>query len=55
MNFEFVLKSGKSLGADKLESLKGTIWVDLIDWDRTRISQFKGMKIPEWISVPNQE
>jgi hypothetical protein len=49
--FEFILKSGRSLGSDKLESLKGTIWVDMIDWERTDKRQFKGMKIPRFISA----
>jgi hypothetical protein len=50
--YEFILKSGRSLGTDKLESLKGTIWVVMIDWARTDKRQFKAGELPAWIMPP---
>lgn len=48
--YVFALKSGKEFSCSDLNSITGTIWVELIDWDGTDKRQFKGTEIPAWVS-----
>jgi hypothetical protein len=47
--YVFALKSGKEFSCSDLNSITGTIWVELIDWDKTDRKQFKD-DIPAWVN-----
>ena len=46
--YVFALKSGKEFSCSDLNSITGTIWVELIDWETTDKRQFNEYA-PAWV------
>jgi hypothetical protein len=52
--FKLVLKTGRYIITDNLDTVKNTVWIDMIDWVKTDKTQFRGMKIPGWLNMPRE-
>lgn len=52
--FKIALKSGGHISMDTLDVLESTVWIGMIDWVHTDKTQFRGMKIPRWLNMPEE-